>query len=148
MAAKNASSANSRPPQSNVTQQSGGAAQAQPSSELHDAVADSPTIPAVASTSAVSPSTTSLPDAMIPRAGRWTRFWLFVCYTVRCETGIDRDDDEVQSPVWYTTMRITCLETNRHKHNNYTSCLSSGSRACSRRNADEVNLTLSLGHVV
>ncbi|OAX34052.1 hypothetical protein K503DRAFT_803903 [Rhizopogon vinicolor AM-OR11-026] len=76
MAAKNASSRSSRP-QSNVTQQSGGTAQGQPSSELHAAVATSSTTPAVVSTSALSPSTTSLPDAMIPRAGRWTRFWLF-----------------------------------------------------------------------
>ncbi|OAX41610.1 hypothetical protein K503DRAFT_476727 [Rhizopogon vinicolor AM-OR11-026] len=73
--ARNAYAGSSRPPQSSVTQQSGGAAQAQLSTEPHAAVAT----PDVAAPSAINTLTTSLPDALIPRAGRWIRFWLFVC---------------------------------------------------------------------
>ncbi|OAX37841.1 hypothetical protein K503DRAFT_206986 [Rhizopogon vinicolor AM-OR11-026] len=77
--AKNAGTGSLRPPQSGA-QQPGGAAQVQPSSELHPAVATSSTTPVVAATQpAVSPSTNSLPNAMIPHAGRWIRFWLFFC---------------------------------------------------------------------
>ncbi|OAX31523.1 hypothetical protein K503DRAFT_806000, partial [Rhizopogon vinicolor AM-OR11-026] len=73
--AKKACASNSRPPHDSVTQQSGGAAQAQSSTELHADVAT----PDVAATSAATTLTMSLPDAIIPRAGRWTRFRLFVC---------------------------------------------------------------------
>jgi hypothetical protein len=76
--AKKAYAGSSRPPQSSITQQSSGAAQAKPSSELHADIATLSTTHAVTATSAVSPSTASPPDAIIPRAGRWTRFWLFV----------------------------------------------------------------------
>jgi len=79
MAAKKASSGNSQPLQYSIAERSGRAAQAKPSSELHDAVATSSTTPAIASTSAVPPSTTSLPDAMTPCAGSWTRFRRFIC---------------------------------------------------------------------
>jgi len=78
-AAKNASAGSSRPPQGTV-QQSGGAAQAQPSSNLHVTVSTSSTTPAIASTLAVTgTSMTSPPDVMILRGGRWTRFKLFIC---------------------------------------------------------------------
>ncbi|OAX39541.1 hypothetical protein K503DRAFT_769439 [Rhizopogon vinicolor AM-OR11-026] len=63
--AKNVSAGSSRPPQSSVTQKSGGEAQAQPSEELHTAVSTSSITPAVAATSA----TTT----------RWTRFWTTAC---------------------------------------------------------------------
>jgi hypothetical protein len=33
----------------------------------------------VAATTALTTMTTSLPDAIIPRAGCWTRFRLFIC---------------------------------------------------------------------
>ncbi|OAX35243.1 hypothetical protein K503DRAFT_858729 [Rhizopogon vinicolor AM-OR11-026] len=71
--AKNAFASSSRLPQGSVTQQSGRAAQVQSSTEPYAAVDTSD----VAATSAVTTFTTSLPDAMIPRAGRWTRFRLF-----------------------------------------------------------------------
>jgi len=77
-AAKNASAGSSRPPQGTV-EQSGGAAQAQPSSNLHATVSTSSITPANVDTSAATTSTTSPPDVMIPRAGRWTRFMLFIC---------------------------------------------------------------------
>jgi len=73
MAAKKASSGNSQLLQCSIAERSGRAAQAKPSSELHDAVATSSTTPAIASTSVVSPSTTSLPN------GSWTRFRRFIC---------------------------------------------------------------------
>ncbi|OAX31337.1 hypothetical protein K503DRAFT_870670 [Rhizopogon vinicolor AM-OR11-026] len=75
IAVKNASS----PPQGSVIQQCGVVPHVQPPSGLHAAVATSFTTPAIASTPAFAPSTASLPDAMIPRAGRWTRFRLFIC---------------------------------------------------------------------
>jgi hypothetical protein len=75
---KNANNAR-KPAQGSITQQSGEAAQAQRSSVLHAAVPISSTTPAVPATSAVTPLTTSLPDATIARAGRWTRFRLFIC---------------------------------------------------------------------
>jgi len=54
-----------------------GAGQAQPTSQVHAATSTLSTTPAVAATSAAT-TTTSRPDAMIPRAGRWTRFWLSI----------------------------------------------------------------------
>jgi len=77
-AAKNASAGSSRPFQGTV-QHSGGAAQAQPSSNLHVTVSTSSTTPAIASTPAATTSMTSPPDVIILRAGRWTRFKLFIC---------------------------------------------------------------------
>jgi hypothetical protein len=73
-----ASSDSSQPQQSDVPRQSGGAVQPQLSSELHAAVSTLSSTPAVAVISATA-STTSLPDAVIQRAGRWTRFWLYIC---------------------------------------------------------------------
>ncbi|KAJ8582121.1 hypothetical protein M405DRAFT_868097 [Rhizopogon salebrosus TDB-379] len=73
-----ASSDSSRPRWSGVPRQSGGAAQSQLSSELHAPVSTLSSIPAVAVISATA-STTSLPDAVIQRAGRWTRFRLYIC---------------------------------------------------------------------
>ena len=74
--AKKASTGNSWPPQSSVAQQSGEGAHVHPSSEPHADVSASSTTPVIAGTSAV--ISTSLPDAVIPWAGRWTRFWLFL----------------------------------------------------------------------
>jgi hypothetical protein len=74
---KNAPESSSRPPKSNLTQQSAGVPQSR-SSELHVAVSTMSTTPAVAAAPAAIPSMTSLPDAIIPRAGCWTRFWLFL----------------------------------------------------------------------
>ncbi|OAX31433.1 hypothetical protein K503DRAFT_870630 [Rhizopogon vinicolor AM-OR11-026] len=71
--AKNAPASSSRPQQSSVTQQSSVSAQAHPSSEP---VLTSSNTAGAAATSTI---TTSRPDAMIPRAGRWSRFWLFIC---------------------------------------------------------------------
>ncbi|KAG1747349.1 hypothetical protein EDB19DRAFT_1905508 [Suillus lakei] len=65
---------------SNVTQQSNGTAHAQSSLQplAQAAVSTSYIAPAVAVTSkATSPSTN--PRAMKKNAGRWTRFWLFIC---------------------------------------------------------------------
>jgi hypothetical protein len=75
---QDASSDSSRPQQSDVPRQSGGVVQSQLSSELHAAVSTFSPAPAVAAASATA-STTSLPDAVIERAGRWTRFWLYIC---------------------------------------------------------------------
>jgi len=55
----------------------GGAAQAQPNSQVHAAVSTLSITPVVASTSAAT-TMSSRPDATIPRAGRWTRFWLSI----------------------------------------------------------------------
>jgi hypothetical protein len=68
----NVSAGSSRP-----AQQPGGAAQAQASSEVHATVSTLSTTHAIAATPAAT-SPASLPDAVIPRAGRWTRFWLFI----------------------------------------------------------------------
>ena len=73
----NTSARNSRLPKSSVVRQYSGAAQAQPTSQVHAAVSPLSTTPAVAPTSAAT-MTTSRPDAMIPQAGRWTRFWLSI----------------------------------------------------------------------
>ncbi|OAX38945.1 hypothetical protein K503DRAFT_782497 [Rhizopogon vinicolor AM-OR11-026] len=63
--AKNASAGSSRPPPGSVTQQFGGATEAQPSSsELHAAAPTPPTTSGVASVATT----------------RWTRFWLTACY--------------------------------------------------------------------
>ncbi|KAG2060741.1 hypothetical protein BDR06DRAFT_1002612 [Suillus hirtellus] len=59
----------SRPPNSNITQQSSGAAQAQSSSQLYAAVSTSTTSYAVKDT----PSSTN-PHVTIRHVGRWTRF--------------------------------------------------------------------------
>jgi hypothetical protein len=77
--AQNASAGSSGPPQSSITQQSGGVAHAQASSDLPATVATLSTTPPIAANSAVTTLTTSLPDAVIPQAGCWIRFWLFVC---------------------------------------------------------------------
>ncbi|OAX31049.1 hypothetical protein K503DRAFT_129512 [Rhizopogon vinicolor AM-OR11-026] len=62
--AKNASAGHSRPPHGSVTQQFGGAAEAQPSSsDPHAAAPTPPTTPGVASVATT----------------RWTRFWLTAC---------------------------------------------------------------------
>jgi hypothetical protein len=74
----NASASNSRLPKSSIVQQSSGAAQAQPTSQVDAAVSPLSTTPAVASTSAAT-TMTSRPDATIPQAGRWTRFCLSIC---------------------------------------------------------------------
>jgi len=72
----NASTSNSSLPKSSAIQQSSGAAHAQPTSQVDAAVSPLSTTPAVASPPAR--AMTSRPDAMIPRAGRWTRFWLSI----------------------------------------------------------------------
>jgi uncharacterized protein (DUF1800 family) len=73
--AKDALAGSSRPNSpNNVTQQSDGAAQAQPSSELHAAVSTLSTTAAIAATSAFTM--------------RWTRFWSAVC----CISTQDADD--------------------------------------------------------
>ena len=66
----------SRPARSSSAQQSGGAAQVQPSSEVHATLSTSTTRAIADTPAATTPA--SLPDAVIPRAGRWTRFWLFI----------------------------------------------------------------------
>jgi hypothetical protein len=82
--AKNASASGSRPPQSHVTPQSAEVAQGQPSSEMHAAaVFTSSTAPAVSVASAVTTLATSLPDAMMPRAGCWRLYLLHVCSTYK-----------------------------------------------------------------
>jgi hypothetical protein len=73
----NASASNFYLLKTSVVQQSSRAAHAQPTSQVHAAVSPLSTTPAVASTSAAT-TATSRPNAMIPRAGRWTRFWLSV----------------------------------------------------------------------
>jgi len=71
--AKNAKKAQNR----KDTTIASGAAQAQPTSEVHTAASTLSTTPTVAATS-VATTTTSRPDAVTPQAGRWTRFWLFI----------------------------------------------------------------------
>jgi len=82
----NASASISLLPKSGVIQQSSGAAQAQPTSQVHAAVSPLSTTPTVASTSAT--TMTSRPNAMIPRAGCWTRFWL----SIGCVSAQHTDD--------------------------------------------------------
>ena len=73
----NVSAGSSRPTQSSAAQQSGGAAQAQAPSAVHATVPTLSTTHAIAATPAAT-ATASLPDVVISRAGRWTRFWLFI----------------------------------------------------------------------
>ncbi|KAG1869022.1 hypothetical protein DFJ58DRAFT_766662, partial [Suillus subalutaceus] len=68
-----ASISESRPPNSNVIQSSG-AAEPQSSSQPHIVASTSTAHPVVANTT----SSTNL-HATMKHAGRWTRFWLFVC---------------------------------------------------------------------
>jgi len=85
--ATNVAAGNSRPAQISAAQQPGGAAQAQASSEVHATVFTLSTMHAIAATPAAT-TTASLPDAVIPRAGRWTRFWLFIgCVSARYTDG-------------------------------------------------------------
>ncbi|KAG1721081.1 quinon protein alcohol dehydrogenase-like superfamily [Suillus paluster] len=75
---KNAAAGSSQPPKANVTQQPSGAAH--PQSSLQSLATVSPsTTPVVAATSAATTSTTPPPHVTIKYAGRWTRFWLFIC---------------------------------------------------------------------
>jgi len=85
----NVSAGSSRPAQSSAAQQSGGAAQVQASSEVHATLSTLSTTRAIADTpAATTPS--SLPDAVISRAGRWTRFWLFIgCVPAQYTDGHD-----------------------------------------------------------
>ncbi|KAG2744878.1 hypothetical protein P692DRAFT_201105071 [Suillus brevipes Sb2] len=66
----NATASSSRPPNNNATQQSSSTAQAQ-----SQAAASTSTAPPVVANTA--PSTN--PHVIIKHAGRWTRFWLFIC---------------------------------------------------------------------
>jgi hypothetical protein len=68
----NATASSSRPPNHNAMQQPSGTAQAQ-----SQAVASTPTTPPVVANTV--PSTN--PHVIIKHAGRWTRFWLFICCT-------------------------------------------------------------------
>ncbi|KAG2348188.1 WD40 repeat-like protein [Suillus weaverae] len=70
---KKPAASTSRPPNSNATQSSS-ATQAQSSSQPHPAVSTSTTPPVVANT-----NSTTNPNVTIIHAGRWTRFWLFIC---------------------------------------------------------------------
>ncbi|KAG1869021.1 hypothetical protein DFJ58DRAFT_766650 [Suillus subalutaceus] len=70
---KNTAASTSRAPNSNATQSSG-AAQAQSSSQLHATASASTAHPVVANT-----TSSTNPHATIKHAGRWTRFWLFLC---------------------------------------------------------------------
>jgi len=75
--AKNVSAGSSRPAQSSAAQRSGGAAQAQAPSAVHATVSTFSTTHAIVATPAAT-VTVPLPDVVISRAGRWTRFWLFI----------------------------------------------------------------------
>jgi hypothetical protein len=77
---KNSAASSSRPPNSNATHHSSGTAHAQSSSrpQAQATVTTSSTAPAVAVNSGATTSSTN-PHAMIKHAGRWTRFWLFIC---------------------------------------------------------------------
>jgi hypothetical protein len=66
----NATASSSRPPNSNATQQPSSTAQAQ-----SQAAASTFTAPPVIAN--IAPSTN--PHVIIKHAGRWTRFWLFIC---------------------------------------------------------------------
>jgi len=68
--AMNISAGSSWPAQRSAAQQFGRAARAQASSEVHATVSTLSTTHIFAAT--------PLPDAVIPRAGCWTRFWLFM----------------------------------------------------------------------
>ncbi|KAG2740990.1 WD40 repeat-like protein [Suillus brevipes Sb2] len=66
----------SRPPNTTVAQQSSDAAQTQSSSQANAAVSTSTTPPVAANT-----TSNTNPHVTIKHAGRWARFWLFVCCT-------------------------------------------------------------------
>ncbi|KAG1869047.1 hypothetical protein DFJ58DRAFT_83181 [Suillus subalutaceus] len=72
---KNPAASTSHPPNSNVTQSSG-VAQPQSSPQPQAAVSTTTSPLAVFNT-----ASKTNPDVMIRRAGRWTRFWLFICCT-------------------------------------------------------------------
>jgi len=85
----NVSAGSSLPAKSSAAQQSGGAAQVQASSEVHATLSTLSTPHAIADTPAAT-APASLPDAVIPRAGRWTRFWLFIgCVPAQYTDGHD-----------------------------------------------------------
>ncbi|KAG1869675.1 hypothetical protein C8R48DRAFT_760648 [Suillus tomentosus] len=71
----NPAASTSRPPNGNTTQHSHGASQAQ-SSQAQAPVSPSSAPPVVTNT----PSSAN-PHVTIRHAGRWTRFWLFICCT-------------------------------------------------------------------
>jgi hypothetical protein len=71
-----ATASSPRPANTTVAQQSSGAAQTQPSSQAHAAVSTSTTPTVVANT-----TSNTNPHATIKHAGRWARFWLFICCT-------------------------------------------------------------------
>jgi hypothetical protein len=73
---KRPTASSSRPPNTTVAQQSSGAAQSQSSSQAHAAVSTSTAPPVVANT-----TSNTNPHATIKHAGRWARFWLFICCT-------------------------------------------------------------------
>jgi hypothetical protein len=73
---KNPAASSSRPPNSTITQQSSGVAQTQSSSQQHAAVSASTTPPVVVHT-----TSNNKPHATISKAGRWARFWHFICCT-------------------------------------------------------------------
>ncbi|KAG2744876.1 hypothetical protein P692DRAFT_20877445 [Suillus brevipes Sb2] len=68
----NATASSSRPPNNSTTQQSSSTAQAQSQAAASTSTAS----PIVAN---AAPSTN--PHVIINNAGRWTRFWLFICFT-------------------------------------------------------------------
>ncbi|KAG1810834.1 uncharacterized protein BJ212DRAFT_1302167 [Suillus subaureus] len=73
-ALKIATASSSRPPNTNATQQSSGAAQAQSSSQPQAATSISTAPPVVANA-----TSGTNPHIILRHAGRWTRFWLFIC---------------------------------------------------------------------
>jgi hypothetical protein len=75
--ATNVSAGSSWPAQRSAAQQFGRAARSQASSEVHATVSTLSTKHVIAATPAAT-APASFPDAVIPRAGRWTRFWLFI----------------------------------------------------------------------
>lgn len=77
---KKYTASSSRPPNSNDTHHSSNTAHVQSSSrpQAQATVSASPTAPAIAVNSGATTSSTN-PHAMIKHAGRWTRFWLFIC---------------------------------------------------------------------
>ncbi|KIK38237.1 hypothetical protein CY34DRAFT_809581 [Suillus luteus UH-Slu-Lm8-n1] len=64
----------------NATLQSTGAAQSQSSSQPFATISTSPTTPPATTTPEATASNTN-PHVVIKHAGRWTRFWLFICCT-------------------------------------------------------------------
>ncbi|KAG2045337.1 WD40-repeat-containing domain protein [Suillus americanus] len=72
----NATAGSSRHPNNTVMQQSSGAAQTQSSSQLRATISTSTAPPVVSNT-----TSKTNPHATIKHAGRWARFWLFICCT-------------------------------------------------------------------